>query len=502
MFGDFLPTHAGAGLPHRWLHQEAGKFGPQRWLAGVVGGVLLGLAGCGQQYRPVVAAISPVGPAGQPEKFAFAVSNPNGSNLNGTLSGLLTSVDVSGDAILSTPAILPNPSYFTELASGAEGFVINQPNALSAVPQSSLDALPIGNPTTLITSQVIQTTLPTGVTAPSLTALTFGGTTRIFIPETNPSEVSIFSAASPALQQQISVSANPVYVVGYDGTPRAYVISNGTSPGQVAAIEASSLSVSATIPVGANPVYGVETTDTRRAFILNAGSGTVSVINVTNNALDSANPVINLNNANGNGVSGLQPVWADLATDTNQLIVVSQRAGDANGYLSIINIPLCNAVAQPTNPSCDPTNPVDGVGFGQVLATVPVGVNPVQVSALIDGSQAFVANQGDSAANIAGSVTAVNLVSGTVTATITGATASSANVVPTCAVTAVATGATQACVYGHPNSISATTGTPTGKVYVTSPDSNFMTVIETDTDTVDTHINLQGVGVRVLVSAR
>ncbi len=444
----------------------------------------------------MVAAINPVGPAGQPEKFAYAVANPNGPSGTGSLNGLLTAVDVSGDTILSTPAIIPNPTYFAESTGGAQGFTVNASGAL--------DAIPLGSPTTLIASQIVQTTLPVGATVPSLTALTFNGTPRIFVPDTAASAVSIFSSNSPALQQQISVASNPVYVVGADASPRAYAISSGTNPGQVAAIEASSLSVSATIPVGVNPVYGVETTDTRRAFILNNGSGTVSVINVINNAIDNANPVINLNNANGNGITGLQPVWADFTTTTNQLIVISQRANDANGYLSIINIPLCNAVAQPTNPSCDATNPIDGVGFGQVLATVPVGVNPVQVSALNDGSQAYVANRGDRAASpeIEGSVTAVNLVSGTVTATITGTTAANANAIPTCTVTAVATGATQACVYGHPNSIAATTGTPTGKVYVTSPDSNYMTVIETDTDTVDTHINLQGVGLRVVVSAR
>jgi len=55
--------------------------------------------------------------------------------------------------------------------------------------------------------------------------------------------------------------------------------------------------------------------------------------------------------------------------------------------------------------------------------------------------------------------------------------------------------------YGHPNSISATQGTPTGKVYVTSPDSRYMTIIYTDTDTVQAHINLQGLGLRVLVTA-
>ncbi len=47
---------------------------------------------------------------------------------------------------------------------------------------------------------------------------------------------------------------------------------------------------------------------------------------------------------------------------------------------------------------------------------------------------------------------------------------------------------------GHPNFIAATTGTPTGKVYVTSPESKFMTIIRTDTDSVDTTIPLQGNG--------
>ena len=478
------------------MNWKAGKFGSQAWLAGCVTGAVLALGGCATQYRPVVAAINPVGPAGQPEKFAFAASNPNGSNTAGTLNGLLTVVDVAGDTILATPSIIPNPTYFAELTSGTEAFAVNL--------QNSLDAIPLGNPATLITSSIVQTTLPTGANAPTLSAFTFGGGSRIFVPEVGPSAVSIFSANSPALQQQISVAPNPVYVVGIDSSPRAYVISSGSTTGQVAAIEATTLSVSATIPVGLNPVYGVETSDARRAFILNSGSGTVSVINVTNNAIDSANPVINLNNVNGNGITGLQPVWADFATATNQLIVVSQRAGDANGYLSIINIPLCNALAQPTNPACNATNPIDGVGFGQVLATVPVGVNPVQVGVLNDGSQAFVANRGDAAASpeIEGSVTAVNLVSGAVAATITGATATVANATPACTVSAVATGATQACVYGHPNSIAATTGTPTGKVYLTSPDSNFLTVIETDTDTVSTHINLQGAGVRVVVNTR
>ena len=496
-------------MPHRWMHRKAGIWGSRAWPAGCVTGAALsvavglaiGLGGCATQYRPVVAAINPVGPAGQPTKYAFVISDPNELNTTSALNGLLTVVDFSGDTILATPTILPRPTYLAVQASGATGFVINAENSLNSVPLGP----------SVITSQVVQTTLPTGANPPTLSAFTLGTTAQIFVPEASLSAVSIFSTPSPALRQEIAVGANPVYVVGSDNTPRGYVISNGngTGSGQVAAIEASSLSVSSTFAVGVNPVYGVETTDVRRAFILNKGSGTVSVINVTNNAIDNANPTINLNNANGNGITGLEPVWADFATATNQLVVVSQRAGDANGYLSIINIPLCSAVAQPTNPSCDATNPIDGVGFGQVLATVPVGVNPTQVAALVDGTQAFVANSGDpfTSPEIEGTVSAINLVSGQVTATVTGVTsyaggAADPITVPTCNVIAAATAATQACVYGHPTTIAATTGSPTGKVYVTSPDSNYMTVIETDTDTVVTHINLQGIGVRVQMSAR
>ena len=35
------------------------------------------LAGCGNTYRPVVATIGVVGPAGQPTKYAIAVSTPD-----------------------------------------------------------------------------------------------------------------------------------------------------------------------------------------------------------------------------------------------------------------------------------------------------------------------------------------------------------------------------------------------------------------------------------------
>lgn len=435
--------------------------------------MLLCAVGC-TSYRPVVSAINPVGPAGIATKYAVALSSPSP-----TSAGLITVVDFAGDTVLSTPSVLANPSYFVLGAGGGQGFAINT--------AGSFDTFVLGNPTTLLTSSIVQSTLPAAASPVSISVATLSGqAATVFVPEAGSSRVAVLSTGG-SLQQEISVPANPVYVVATDTSPRAYSISqgSGTGNGSVAALEAGTFSISSTIPVGVAPVYGVMTADARRAFILNKGSGTVSVLNVVNNAPDTI-PVIP-----AAGILGLNPVWADLSPRTNQLVVLNAGDGINPGSLSVINIPLCNATAQATNPNCNAVNPVDSTEFGQVIATVPVGVNPTMVSVLQDGSRAYVVNSGNAARGIEGSVSVVNLTSNTVTATIPAVSSTAAT---------QAVGSTPTAVYGHPNSVSATTGTPTGKVYITSSDNRYMTVLETDTDVVLTHLNLQGLGVRVLVT--
>ena len=41
------------------------------------------MAGCGNTYRPVVSTIGMVGPAGQPTKYAIAVSTPTKTSVSG-----------------------------------------------------------------------------------------------------------------------------------------------------------------------------------------------------------------------------------------------------------------------------------------------------------------------------------------------------------------------------------------------------------------------------------
>jgi hypothetical protein len=507
--------------------------------------------GCGAQYRPVVSAINPVGPAAQPTKYAIAISNPSvqdtvtGYNISGnvltlylsgtnpfavgqslTLSGfqtstflngqtvtvlssgysdsqfqasftspdtsatenglvslsrpgLLTFVDFAGDTVLTTPQILSNPSYLALGAAGGQGYIINS--------AGSFNEFSTGNPSTLIASQISQSTLSTGASPLSISGITLSGTTSasVFVPQPGLAQVAALSGTG-SLIQNLAVSNNPVYVVGASGALRGYVISqgDGVTPSYVSSVESGNLAISGTLNVGINPVYGVMTADDKRAFILNKGSGTVSVVNVVNNALDS-------NSTLGPGQTiavGQNPVWADLAPITSQLVVLNQGDGVHPGSLSIIDIPLCNAAAQPTNPNCDASNPVDATGFGTVVATVPVGVNPTMVSALQDGSYAYVVNSGN--ATTPGSLTVVNMVSGAVVATI-----------PAGPDPGPSSSTPATSVYGHPNIVAATTGTPTGKVYITSPDSDYLTILETDTNTIETHVDLQGLGVRVVVTA-
>jgi YVTN family beta-propeller protein len=56
-------------------------------------------------------------------------------------------------------------------------------------------------------------------------------------------------------------------------------------------------------------------------------------------------------------------------------------------------------------------------------------------------------------------------------------------------------------INGHPAYIASSNSTPTGKVYVVCNDSQVMTVITTDTDSVSTTVALQGYGVSVRTSA-
>jgi hypothetical protein len=394
-----------------------------------------------------------------------------------------------------------DPYYLILNSGGNTGFTLNSDRTLSSF---DID-------TTLLTSQVLQSTLPPN--ACPLAIFPEGPSTYITNSATNPgpcasstggpNAILQFVSSPLNLQQQLTVDPafSPIYTVGVASAPRVYAISqsNTGGPGQVNTIETASNTVDPNpIPVGRGPVYGIMTGDAssaaKRAFILNQTDGTVSVINAQTNLPDNVpapatNPI----------VVGANPLWADTAPVRNEIVVANAGDGTTPGSVSIISVPLCSATVQPNNPNCDLNSPVDAIGFGTVLANVPVGINPVMIAVLQDttNSRAYVVNSGNRSLPCAAptaalplgncTVSVINLATNTVTATIP---------IPQSTIV----GSTPN-INGHPTYIAATSGTPTGKVYVTSPESNFMTVIRTDTDAVDTTVPLQGNGVSVRVTA-
>lgn len=454
------------------MHSDRKFVACSRSLAGVAA-IALGLAGCGSNYRPVVSSINPVGPAGQPGKFAVAISSPSS-----TSPGLVNLIDFSGDTIVNTTAIGVNPQYFILNSGGNTAYTLNGDGTFTT----------FGISTSLLASDILETTLLPGSNPVSVYPQ--GGFT--YVAERGRNAIAQLGGFPVGLQTELPTGAGTVYTVGSANSPRAYAIvaGTGTTPGNVAAIETTFNTISATLPVGVNPVYGVMTPDSGRAFILNKGSNSVTALNAQTNALER------FTTAAGTISStipvGTAPVWADFAPTLNELVVVNQGGGTTAtpGSVTIISIPRCSALSLASNPACDPANPLNALGYGAVVANIPVGVNPIMVAVLQDGTRAYVANQGvlptpANPAGIPGSISVINLITNTVSATVAGANTVDAG---------------DAFVHGHPNFIAVTQGTPTGKVYVTAADANDISILRTDLDIVTTHLSLQGAGVSVRVT--
>lgn len=433
------------------------------WCASVatVATGLLAAAGCGNNYRPVITAINPVGPASQPTKYAVAISDPNLGDPNGTLPGLVTFVDFSGDTVLITAGVGVKPYYLILNSGGTNGLTLNADGTVNS----------FGVTTTLLTSAVQQTTLLQNPGGAALPASIFPQGQYTYITQPGRSSVAELSGSPLALQQELApVGAAPIYIAGVASAPRIYALSPSATagaPGTASAIETTGNTITTSLPVGVNPVYGVMTADTRRAFVMNQGSNNISVIDAQNNQLDKG-----VTNGAIQDPNAVAPIWADFAPTLSELVVANQGTGTDNGSVSIFSIPLCSSISPTGNPNCNVNNPIDATGFGALVANVPVGKNPLMVGVLQDGTQAYVINQGDS------TVSVINLKTNTVIATIP---------VP---------------ATPNPTFLAVTTGTPTGKIYVTSKTSKFMTVIRTDTNQVDTTISLQGYGVQVRMTAQ
>jgi DNA-binding beta-propeller fold protein YncE len=449
------------------------------------------IAGCGNNYRPVVTPINPSGPAAQVNSYAVAVST-TGANT----PGIATIIDYSGDSIMAVAPIGPGPIAFTIDEGGSTGYTVNSDGTLTNFPIT----------TSLQAKNVTQTTLPSNAAPVNLLA----PSSVLWAADLTGDQADIFSGSPEAYKLSVPLPAGSTLPMGVFGPPtngaqRYYVLSQNlpstaaatvecnsaprsAPPGSANPIEDSASSVftaDASIQVGKCPVYGVESSDQRRFFVLNRGDDTITVINSQNNTLDSCAP---FQNQDGQWVTchstiqlpaGSGPVFGEYNAATQQLVVANYDGGT----ISVINVSLDeygNDANTYTNSNCATYAACGAItgGFGTVR-TIAVGntatPNPASVTVLYDGSKAYTANQNDGATQ--GTVTVVNLNTYTVEKTI--------------------------AVEGHPRTVVSTQNSEYSKVYVASPDSPNITVIETsptETDLVDTTLLLEGYAVDIRVT--
>jgi YVTN family beta-propeller protein len=460
-------------------------FGRKRlWLLVGTIAVVASAIGCGDIYRPVVTSLPPVQPAAQPAKYAIVATCGNNTNTTAptidqicatsTVPGLASVVDFSGDSLLVQVNLGNGPRWLGLNSNGSLAYIANTDGTIDSFIISTSTESNNVNISTLLPN------IPPSTTPPN--ALLSTGS-YLYVSQPGRSSVAALSEVSgiaPSVVLDIPITnpaapsapQNPVNLVGNPTTQRVYSISQGANAGSCPAsgsngtatgIETTTNTISSTLPLGACPIYGVMSQDNRRTFILNEGSGTVTVIDSQQNQIDT-NP--NLNGGTGTITVGQGPDWADIYNNGAILAV----ANSISNTLTLINI------------STDSFGH-DTPNFGQIIATVPVGSQPSSVSVLQDGTRAYVANRGD------GTVSVVSLINNTVTKTIAlpeqPCSAAQPNVL--CKV--------------HPVSIAATTGTPTGKVYVVSPDTNVLTILRTDSDTIAENLPLTGNGIQVRVTA-
>jgi len=424
------------------------------------------VAGCGNNYRPVVTPVNPSGPPAQPESLAVVVTAPSP-----TTPGITTVIDYAGDSILATASIGPGPTAFTLDETGYNGFTVNSDHTITNIPVSS----------TLQTKNVTYSTLSS--TAEPLNL--FSPSSGLWATDLYGNYADVFTGGPATFLIAIPLLPTPVMVMGpgLRGTRYFALSQNIASPtglecnnspttqplGAVTPIEVSSYTTDTPIPTGMCPVYAVESADGARLFVINRGSDTITVVNAQFGTLDACTPFLNqagktvtchptlplstsaglAQDANNDVPAVAGPVYAEYNAARN-LLVVADYTGNT---ISVIDVSLDEYGN-------------DSATFGTTY-TIKVGQNPASVTVLLDGSRAYTANQTDQ------TVTIADLTSYTVEKTL--------------------------AVSGYPRTVVSTQNSSYGKVYVGSPNSNFLTILRTDQDIVDTTVLLQGdiVDVRV-----
>ena len=359
---------------------------------------LLGLTGCGDQYRPVANPI--IGQGGQPQTthYAFVVnSNPTGNSST-------MQVDVSGDTNLQIQpsgagavagAFLANTTGALLIANSLGDSVTEFSTITTFAPTTTISLLPGSRPIALTSTapgfmyvlnssnnsscpntgsvSVINTsvlavidTVCVGQSPVAFAELPIG--TKIYVANQGDNSVSVFDPGAGVVTSTITqaqgLGLNPVFVVTSTDSNYVFVVNrgDGTNPGSLSIITSSNDAVLTNIPLGVAPTFAYVDTHLLRLYVANTGSNSVMVFDLS---------AINRSN---------NPVLPTLAT-----------VNVGSGPVGITALPDGTRFYTANSISNDVTS-VSATSFS-VLKTVPVGTSPVWISSEPTSTKVYTANR-------------------------------------------------------------------------------------------------------------
>lgn len=380
------------------------KTGTRLAAAVVVALLALMWLGCGNEFRPVANPTFPPGGDPQSQRVAIAVNNAGGA------TGSTTHINVSGDTVTASHTVGRGPVHAAAVPGGATTFVANE-----------------GESTVSAYSTLTASAVPTTISLPAGSAPVFVHTTetgRMYVANSGNATLGIINAITGLLTDTIAVGNNPVALAELPDGSKLYCVNQGD--GTVSVLATADKVIAATIPVGNQPSFAVANNTGTFVFVANQADGTVSVINT---ATDTVDPLT------GTLTVGAGPNF--LFFDRSLRRVYVTNSGD--NTVSIIRTDVSPPVVLTTV----------SLTVGLPAGASP-GLTPVSVTALADGSRAYVANSGSN------TVSVINTINNMVTKTI-----------------AVGT---------DPVSIASSSNST--KVYTANKGSNTISVIRTSDDTV------------------
>jgi len=345
-----------------------GKCGATAAVLAAIFGLGLCGSGCGEYYRPVATPVAQPGGDPQPTRHALVVSR-NGPCLTGTSAdcqpGTAVIIDVSGDdavgVFTGVNGIGRDPVH--AVAPTGTDYIVNEvDNSVTPLILGNLGAVP----------GVISLPAPTpadpGI-VPAVPVFAASAQGNLFVAESGRNMVAVIGLSTNTFTQiEIPVGTNPRALVATPDGTQLYSLNQGSN--NVTVILPANNTVFTTIPLtGTSPVWGTVSSDGTRVFVANQGTNSVSVINTITDTVIPGTPPCADSFCVGTG-----PNYIVYDPVLNRVYVTSPP----DGSISIIQ----NATgAAPTLTKVS-------------LAPAPCnGTTPISITALADGTRAYVADQ-------------------------------------------------------------------------------------------------------------